>query len=66
MKLGLKTGDEFVIEYIFALNELADLFRHLTKVEDRFFEQDFMYDHEVELNEENEWTLRVYVSKKDG
>jgi hypothetical protein len=42
------------------------MFQFLKYQENSFYEADLMYNHEIELDEEQEWILRFFISSKDG
>jgi len=42
------------------------MFRFIQHQETFLYEADLIYTHEVELNEDEEWTLRFFISSKDG
>lgn len=65
-KYDLQEHDEYIIEYLFTIDETEEMFHFLKHQENAFYEADLMYNHEVELAEENEWILRFFISSKDG
>jgi len=64
-KYGLKP-EEYIVEYLFTVDETREMFRFLKNQENAFYEADLIYTHEIEHNEEEEWTLRFFISSKDG
>ena len=64
-RYGLKP-DEYIVEYLFTVDETREMFRFLKHQENAFYEADLIYTHEIEHNEEEEWTLRFFISSKDG
>jgi len=65
-KYDLQEHDEYIIEYLFTIDETEEMFHFLKHQENAFYEADLMYNHEIELDEENEWILRFFISSKDG
>jgi hypothetical protein len=51
---------------LFTIDETEEMFHFLKHQENAFYEADLMYNHEIELDEENEWILRFFISSKDG
>ena len=64
-KYGLKP-EEYIVEYLFTVDETREMFRFLKHQENAFYEADLIYIHERDHNEEEEWTLRFFISSKDG
>lgn len=64
-KYGL-LPEEYIIEYLFTVDETREMFQFLKHQENAFYEADLIYNHEIEHNEESEWTLRFFISTKDG
>lgn len=58
--------EEYIIEYLFTVDETGEMFQFLKHQENAFYEADLIYNHEIEHNEESEWTLRFFISTKDG
>jgi len=58
--------DEYIVEYIFTIEDTRTMFRFIQHQETFLYEADLIYTHEVELNEDEEWTLRFFISSKDG
>ena len=58
--------NEFIVEYLFTIEETLDMFKFLKHQENSFYEAGLIYNHEIELDEENEWILRFFISQKDG
>lgn len=58
--------EEYIIEYLFTVDETGEMFQFLKHQENAFYEANLIYNHEIEHNEESEWTLRFFISTKDG
>ena len=58
--------DEYIVEYVFMIEDTRTMFRFVQHQETFLYEADLIYTHEIELNEENDWVLRFFISRKDG